>query len=206
MTALVSLARAGIEPDEIDAVVVSHLHGDHFGGLAPLLLDVTQRPRTRTLTLAGPAALRGRLEQALTIFGWTTARVDVATYVTLAPGEKTIIAACEVSAFEVPHNPATSPTGLRLSVNGVTIGYSGDAGWSPALLEIANNADLFVCGVWSLATPDASFVDLATLERERSKLSCRRLILTHLGPELLAHAETHSMPFDVATDGLTIEL
>ena len=81
------------------------------------------------------------------------------------------MAGCEVTAFEVPHNPATSPTGLRLSVNGITIGYSGDSGWSPALVEIADTADLFICGVWSLATHDPSFIDLATLERERSKLN-----------------------------------
>lgn len=206
MTALVSLARAGLEPHDIDAVVVSHLHGDHFGGLAPLLLDLTLRPRHRTLTLAGPPALRTRLRDTLITFGWTTANVDGVTYVKLVPGQTATLAGCEVTAFEVPHNPATSPTGLRLSVNGVTIGYSGDAGWSPALQEIAADADLFICAVWSLATQDPSFIDLATLERERSKLTCRRLILTHLGPEVLAHAESHALPFEVASDGLVIEL
>src|SRR5215510_14291785 len=33
MTALVAMARFGIDPGSIDAVLVTHLHGDHYGGL-----------------------------------------------------------------------------------------------------------------------------------------------------------------------------
>src|SRR5690242_9083861 len=54
MTALASLGRAGLGPDHIDGVLISHLHGDHFGGLAPLLLDASMRSRERPLTVAGP--------------------------------------------------------------------------------------------------------------------------------------------------------
>jgi ribonuclease BN (tRNA processing enzyme) len=104
----------------------------------------------------------------------------------------------------VVHNPATAPTGLRLRVHGKTIGYSGDAGWSEALVEIARGSDQFICGVWWFDTPDPTFLDLATLVRQRDRLDCRRIILTHLGPSMLAHLA--EVPFEVATDGLTIEL
>jgi ribonuclease BN (tRNA processing enzyme) len=204
MTALASLGRAGVDPSVIDAVIVSHLHGDHFGGLAPLLLDAALRGRDRPLTIAGPSTTRERVEAALAVFGWTSSASDAASYVTLAPGKTTRLAGCQVTALEVPHNPATRPTGIRLEVDGRTLGYSGDAGWSRALVDLARDADLFICAVWGWDSFDPTFVDLSTLARERAQLRCRRLMLTHLGPEVLDRIA--EMPFEVAADGLIVEL
>src|SRR5689334_13334599 len=72
MTVLASFGRVGMDPLDIDAVLISHLHGDHFGGLPLLLLDAALRHRARPLTIAGPAATRFRTEQALEVFGWTS--------------------------------------------------------------------------------------------------------------------------------------
>src|SRR3974390_307635 len=58
---LVALKRAAVDPASIDAVVVSHLHGDHFGGLPFLLLDGQFSRRTRPLTVAGPPGTARRL-------------------------------------------------------------------------------------------------------------------------------------------------
>ena len=206
MTALASLGRAGIDPREIDAVLISHLHGDHFGGLAPLLLDASIRPRQKPLTIAGPAETRSRVAEALGMFGWTSAGTDGVEFVVLDPaGGAANVAGCEVTALAVVHDPATAPTGLRLAVDGVTIGYSGDAGWSQALVDIARGADLFICGVWWWNNArDASFVDVGTLVSLRGDLRCRRMLLTHLGPEVLQRRA--ELPFEVATDGLVVEL
>jgi ribonuclease BN (tRNA processing enzyme) len=204
MTALASLGRAGIDAAEIDAVIISHLHGDHFGGLAPLLLDATMRTRPRPLSIAGPSATRQRVQELLTLFGWGSANVDATDFIALEPAETTEVAGCQVTALTVPHNPVTLPTGIRLEADGVTLAYSGDAGWSPALAHLAREADLFICGIWWWETPDPTFLDLATLMRNRAQLACRRLILTHLGPEVLSRLA--EVPFEVATDGQTIDL
>jgi ribonuclease BN (tRNA processing enzyme) len=204
MTALASLGRAGVALSEIDAVIISHLHGDHFGGLVPLLLDATMRERPRPLTIAGPSATRERVQESLRLFGWASANIDAANFITLQPGSRTAVAGCQLTALTVPHNPATLPTGLRLEVDGVRIAYSGDAGWSPALVDLARDADLFICAVWWWDTPDPTFLDLATLQRERSQLTCHRLILTHLGPEVLERIA--EVPFEVASDNQSIDL
>src|SRR5205085_1319112 len=107
------------------------------------------RGRSRPLTIAGPAGTRERVTRVLELFTWTSAAIDAATFVALEPRVPAAIAGCDVTVFEVAHNPATTPTGLRVAVDGATIGYTGDAGWSDALVEIARGVDLLICGVWS---------------------------------------------------------
>ena len=53
-TSLSALKRLGLDPGEIAAVFVSHLHGDHFGGLPFLILDGQFSRRTRPLTVVAP--------------------------------------------------------------------------------------------------------------------------------------------------------
>ena len=44
-SSLVALNLCGIKPNNIDGVIVSHLHGDHFGGLPFLLIDAQHNSR-----------------------------------------------------------------------------------------------------------------------------------------------------------------
>src|SRR6266498_5469680 len=64
-TSLVALKAQGLDPGSIDAVAVTHLHGDHFGGLPFLILDGQFRRRTRDLTVVGPPGTQDRLRQAM---------------------------------------------------------------------------------------------------------------------------------------------
>src|SRR4026207_2359888 len=62
-SSLIALAQQGIEPNSLDAILLSHVHGDHCGGV-PFLLIAAMRAarRTRPLTVAGPRALRARMD------------------------------------------------------------------------------------------------------------------------------------------------
>jgi ribonuclease BN (tRNA processing enzyme) len=65
-----------LDPGEVDAVVITHLHGDHFGGLPFLVLDGQFTTRTRPLTVLGPVSTSQRLHTAMEVLypGSTTAR------------------------------------------------------------------------------------------------------------------------------------
>jgi ribonuclease BN (tRNA processing enzyme) len=56
VTSLIGMRRLGFQPNEIDTVFVSHLHGDHFGGLPWLLVDALYvSNRNRPLIVTGPS-------------------------------------------------------------------------------------------------------------------------------------------------------
>ena len=57
-TSLTAMKAQQLDPGEVDAVVISHLHGDHFGGLPFLVLDGQFTRRTKPLTVFGRRAPR----------------------------------------------------------------------------------------------------------------------------------------------------
>jgi len=105
-TSLTALKAAGLDPGEIGTVLVSHLHGDHFGGLPYLVLDGQFRGRTRPLTVAGPPGTAARLRQAMEVLFPGSAdvarrfRVEVTE---LVPGGRTTVGGIGVASFEVIH-------------------------------------------------------------------------------------------------------
>src|SRR5499433_2573426 len=61
-SSLIALAQQGIAPNSIDAVLLTHLHGDHCGGVPFLLLDaMLGAKRERALVVAGPAGTASHL-------------------------------------------------------------------------------------------------------------------------------------------------
>ena len=66
-SSLIAMKRDGVVSGEVSAVLLSHLHGDHFGGVPFLILDAQFSRRTRPLPIAGPPGVQGRVEAAMEI-------------------------------------------------------------------------------------------------------------------------------------------
>jgi ribonuclease BN (tRNA processing enzyme) len=63
-SALVAMQRDGVNIDHLDAVCLSHLHGDHFAGLPFLFIAATYDvPRRRPLTIVGPPGTQARVRE-----------------------------------------------------------------------------------------------------------------------------------------------
>lgn len=204
---MVAMKRLGMAPESIDAVVVSHLHGDHFGGIPFLVLDQQFARRERPLLVAGPPGVRQRVLEAMEVLFPGSSRAErrfELRFVELVAGAPTEVGSSTVIAFEVAHASGAQAYGLRLDCGGVQIAYSGDTQWTDILVELAEGADLFVCEAYTFDRPIRYHLSHNTLAQHRSQLGCRRLVLTHPSPELLAHKD--ELEADLAEDGLMLTL
>ncbi len=147
-TALVAMRRCGIDPASIDAIFLSHLHGDHFAGLPFLLLEQHfVGRRDRPLVIAGPAGTEQRVMAALEVF--FPGSTDLAwgfplTFSELKARRTARFGHFAITPYVVSHPSGSEAFAFRLKAGNRLIGYSGDTEWTDALLEVARDADLFI--------------------------------------------------------------
>ena len=191
---------------QVDAIVLSHLHLDHWGDVLGWLWGVLSGPGAG---VAPPSVwvAQGRRDECIEIaaklgdFGMLDRTFTVREY----PVDKPFrLAGFDIVAVPVAHY--SMPTcGLRISDGAATLAYSADTGPTDALVRLAHGADLFLC--------EATLPDGADEGDQRGHLSAaeaisafqasgaERLLLTHRPVELAAPAGV-----EVACEGLTIEL
>jgi ribonuclease BN (tRNA processing enzyme) len=206
-TSLTALKRCGLDPGEVGAVLVSHLHGDHFGGLPFLVLDGQFSGRVDPLTVIGPPGTGSRLHAAMECMfpGSSAARRRFEVRVTeLAPDSTVQAAGLAVAAWPADHPSGAPALCLRLSVAGKVIGYTGDTAWTGALTQIAAEADLLIAEAYYRDKPVPYHLRLADLELHRAELASRRIILTHLSADMLGASVPRG--YDIASDGLSLRI
>jgi ribonuclease BN (tRNA processing enzyme) len=207
-TTLMALKRQELNADALDAVILSHLHGDHFAGLPFLFLEyLYNRKRTRPLIIAGPPGTRERVQEVYRAMYRELSERPIPfeiVYREMQPEREEEIAGCKVFPFRVPHQESEISLGLRLQAGGRTLLYSGDTGWTEQLVEHARGADLFICECCYFETRVDFHLDYPRIAENRDRLACERLVLTHIGYEVLARLG--EVKEEVARDGLVVEV
>jgi ribonuclease BN (tRNA processing enzyme) len=204
-TSLSALKALGLDPGEAGTVFVSHLHGDHFGGLPFLVLDGQFSGRTEPLTVAGPPGTAARLNAAMEVLfpGSVAARrrfrLDV---VELNPGVTATVSGITVRSWAVSHPSGAPPLALRLTIGGRTIAYTGDTAWTDALVAAAADADLLIAEAYFFDKAVPHHLRHADLAEHRDRLTSRRIVLTHMSADMLAR--DGQLGFETAHDGLII--
>lgn len=191
-TSLVAMRRFGLDPQGIACVVLSHLHGDHFGGVPFLVLDAQFKRRTRPLTIAGPPGVEPRVRAAMEALFPGSSRVArrfPTRFVELREREALDVGPCAVTAFPVVHPSGATPFALRIACDGRVVAYSGDTEWTPALLDAARGADLFIAEALFFDKAVKYHLDFRTLMAHREELACGRLVLTHMGEDMLGRLD-----------------
>ncbi|MDC0771900.1 MBL fold metallo-hydrolase [Streptomyces sp. HD] len=179
------------DPAGLDAIWISHLHADHsadllaavyglaYGGLAPAAPIPVYAPQGCAERLAG---FFGRPDG-----GFLKGVLDIQP---LYDGHRVRHGDLELTSRAVVHD--VEAYGLRAQSGGRVLGYSGDSGPCPALIELARAADLFLCeadidghrdGEQVHLTPE----DAGTVAR---RAGVRELVVTHVGPTLTPEAAT----------------
>jgi ribonuclease BN (tRNA processing enzyme) len=207
-SSLIALRQQQIEPRDVSKILITHLHGDHFGGLPFFLLDAQMvSKRTAPLTLAGPPGLETRLMEAMEILFPGSSKVDPnfeVRFIELKPRTPTAIDEIEVTAFPAAHFSGAPSYSLRVAVEEKVFVYSGDTQWTDTLIEASDKADLFLCESYVFDKEVALHNSYRNIMQNRARLTCKRILLTHMSADVLARADEVELP--MAEDGLQLIL
>ena len=210
-SALMALKSRALDLNRIDGIVLSHLHGDHFGALPFLLLDWQfLSRRDRPLLIAGPPGTRARLEQLLEVsfplssrsawrFSWEVVEIEL--------DRDTDVLGHTVHTTEVIHQSGAPSTAVRLHDGRRTLVYSGDTEWTEALLSISAHADLFICECYSYEGRITGHLSWEVLAPRLPNLRVRQVMVTHMNPSMLERCdEVRAAGVLVAEDGAVADL
>lgn len=172
-----------IAPEDLDAVVITHMHPDHCVDLMALRVYMVWGPGAgRVLTVHGPPGLRARLEDFSGSEGWE--RAFVFRDLEAGGGEIDLGEGLVLRHREVPHLPPTHA--VRFEHDGRSICFSADSAPDEALVELASGCDLFLCeasfgdGVVPEGLPHLSARDAGDMA---ARAGAGRLLLVHCSPE-----------------------
>jgi ribonuclease BN (tRNA processing enzyme) len=197
-----------IEPRKVSKILITHLHGDHFGGLPFFLLDAQLvSKRAAPLTLVGPPGLEERLKAAMEILFAGSSKVEPhfeVRFIELKPRTPTRVDGIRVTAFPAAHFSGAPSYSLRVEVEQKVFVYSGDSQWTDTLIEASADADLFVCESHVFDKEVALHNNYRTIMKNHSRLSCKKIILTHMSEDMLSRAGQVELP--MAEDGLWLHL
>jgi ribonuclease BN (tRNA processing enzyme) len=207
-SSLPALKRQRIARDDVDLILITHFHGDHFAGLPFLLLDAQFSRRTRPLVIAGPDGIEMRLTQVMEALfensSKTKQRFDLSV-VALRPEETREFGAIKVTPFPVVHGESGGPfLAYRIETEGRVIAYSADTEWTEALIPLAREADLFIAEAYTYDKVVKNHLSLKTLEAHLAEIKPKRLVLTHMSDDMLGRLDT--LAHTAASDGMVVEI
>ncbi len=203
-SSLIGLRREAIDPNSIDVILLTHLHGDHCGGIPFLLLDaMLGSKRARPLTIIGPENTKAhleRLQEALFPGSHVMKPKFELHYEELSPGTRKETADLVIDSVEARHTRETNPLAVRISLGDKQIAYTGDGELTEELKRLVRGVDLLIAESyfydksvpWHLNYPDISHLD------------ARRVVLTHMHTNMLEQAD--KVPEECAHDGYAITI
>ena len=202
------LSQIGISRDEVDVILISHFHGDHFGGIpAFLYASLYTDGRRHPIEIVGPPEVEARIHALSRAMGHDLENPDWTfpiRYREIHADAALSAGPADIQAFATEHQPEANPQGYRVQLGREQIAYSGDTGWFDGLPRQIAGSDLFICECTLHDTRLDFHLSLDELREHRDDLDCGRLILTHLGDEMAK--QRGQIEIDTADDGMAIKL
>jgi ribonuclease BN (tRNA processing enzyme) len=208
-TSLPALKARGIDRNEIGFILITHFHADHFGGIPPFVLDAQfLAKREAPLLIAGPPGLRDWFPRAMeTAYPRSSSakrKFEVKLF-ELEARRQTVLQSVSVTPYPARHGkPDGSFFSYRIEYGGQAIAYTGDTEWTDSLIDAGRGADLVIAEAYYYERKTPLHLDYKTLSQNLARIGAKRVHLTHMSDDMLAHAG--EVPEEKAYDGLTITL
>lgn len=206
-TTLVRLKHFKIDLNQISTIVISHFHGDHYGGIPFFLISsMFESPRESPLIIVGPKDVQKRvLELQEAMYAGTAEKLKELniTFLEYEQGTPLKVGDKTMQAWEVNHSPPSFPHAVRLNWNGKSIAFSGDTSWSDNLIPLSKGTDLFICECNFLNQVSFGHLSYHELLEKYKLFETKQLWLTHMAGEVLSEP---NFTFKRMEDGMKIEI
>ena len=207
-TAMPALHRFGVTPNHIEMILISHLHGDHFGGLPFFILDAQlHSKREAPLTIVGPEGTGERLNAAMEIMFPGSSKIKrkfPIHIMELKPETPWRFHETAVHSLAVAHPSGSPSLAFRLEIADKVIAYTGDTEWFDGLIPLLKNADLLIAESYFYDKDIKYHLNYRTLMEQMPLLKPRKLLLTHMSQNMLDRLE--KIDTKAAYDGLDVHI
>lgn len=204
---MIRLKQEHVDLEEIKIIVLSHFHGDHFGGLPFFLIcSMFEKPRQAPLTIIGPQGVQGRVENLLEAMYPGTSdelkKLDI-RFLDFKENSPIEIEDKRVEAFSMKHSPLSIPHGIRIHWNNKLVAFSGDTSWTENLIKVAHDADLFICECNFMSQRTPGHLCYEELLEHKNQFNAHQIYLTHMSSEVIHAGE---LAFPKLVDGQIIRV
>ena len=205
-TAIHNLQKQVNSFNDIDLIIISHFHGDHFGGLPFFFLNsYFLLDRERPLTIIGPPDCQKRIEDLVECcypslmdhFG--DLKIEYLEY----SAEPIQFNELKITALPVIHSPDSIPHGVRIEGE-KTLSFSGDTEWTDNLIPLSKDADLFICECNNYNANVNGHLSYHMLLEKQSLIRVKRMILTHMGCDMYDNKD--NLMLELSEQNKTYEL
>jgi ribonuclease BN (tRNA processing enzyme) len=186
---LSSLNTVGVNANDIETVVISHHHGDHFLGLPFLLLHWRWRGRTKPVKIVGPPGTEA-LGIDITEKVFPGVFCDIGydlQWIDARPGSSVLVNGLDLEPYRMIHDDGLELClGYSCKLGGRRFSYTGDTRMCDSVMELTKGVELMVSECASRTDRIPLHMNLVDdIPVVRSALAKdARLILTHINPDV----------------------
>jgi ribonuclease BN (tRNA processing enzyme) len=209
-TSLTALKQMDLSTDELDGALMTHGHGDHFGGLPFVLLEQISQKRTRPFWIMAPPHLLEHIKafKEMCYPGLFQAAQFEIRYLPIEDEPRPIPStSIMIYPFAMDHMSSRLCLGYQVHLaEEKIVAYTGDTAWGEHMYNLARDTDVLVteCSYYEPGPEFVKHLSYQEIFAHHEQLKTKRLVLTHMGEEMLARASEAA--FDTAFDGLVIDL
>ena len=193
---------------QLDTIYLTHLHGDHIGGLPVLLLELNfSLQRQLPLTIAGPIHTEERV-RALCESSYPTILSQIINFtinfVEWPLTSTNQIGGRTISSIPALHDVNAFATSINIQSEHTSITFSGDTGWNDALIPLSHHVDALVIECSYEKAVFSGHIGLDEITQHRDQLKPKLLILTHFseGSRKAASRKQANLNLQIADDGV----